>query len=150
MLKVIGLGNELRGDDGIGPHIIKKLNDIDRTVPLQLVNAGSDAFIILDYLRSKERMLLIDCANVNKKPGTVSLIDLNETTLAQLDQLISLHGFGFAEMYRMAQSLGQVAPCKVIAVQPKTIEFGQELSPEVQQAVPHIIKLVIEEANKDA
>ena len=44
MLIVIGLGNYLRGDDGIGPVIIQKLQEYPKSLQIKLVDAGSDAF----------------------------------------------------------------------------------------------------------
>ncbi len=148
MLKVIGLGSELRGDDGIGPHLINELNKQDIPVPLKLIDAGSDAFTILEHLTATEPLLIIDCARMGQTPGTISQFELNEVNLRQVDKAVSLHGFGFAEVYRLAQQLGPVVHCKVIAIEPQTVEFGQSLSEPVEEKVPELVNLVMEEACK--
>lgn len=150
MLKVIGLGNALRGDDCIGPHIIEVLKKIDIPVPIQLFDFGSDAFSLVEHLAGNEPLLIIDCAKLGKAPGTVLRFELNEQALKTIDQAISLHGFSFGEVYRMAQAIGQVAPCRVIGIEPKALVFGTGLSEEVNQSVDTIINLVIEEAKKHA
>ena len=64
MLKVIGLGNILRGDDGIGPAIIQNLEQSGNSFQIRPIDAGSDAFTVLDHLLGSEPVLIIDCARM--------------------------------------------------------------------------------------
>ena len=64
MLKVISLGNSLRGDDGIGPHIIENLATRGDQDHYELCDAGSDPFDILEKLLQPEPVLVIDCARI--------------------------------------------------------------------------------------
>jgi len=150
MLNVIGIGNTLRGDDGIGPDIIQRLKNKTLPVPLTLADVGSDAFSLLEYLIGKEPLLIIDCAKMGKEPGTVCKFTLNEGTIHTLDEAVSLHGMSFGEMYRLAQSLGPVCECTLIGVEPEQIEFGESLSAVVKKQIPVIMNLVIEEAKNYA
>lgn len=148
MLKVISLGNTLRGDDSVGPVVVDQLRNIDLPIPLTLIDAGSDAFTILEHLIEEDPVLIIDCAKMGKEPGQVKKINIDETAIQTIDKSISLHSFGFGEVYQMAKEIGDVAECKLIGVEPKSIEFGQELSDEVKASIPSIVNMVIEEANK--
>ncbi len=150
MLNVIGIGNILRGDDGIGPDIIQRLKNKPLPVPLTLADVGSDAFSLLEYLIGKEPLLIIDCAKMGREPGTVQKFNLNENTVKSIDKTVSLHGMSLGEVYRMAGSLGAVANCTLIGVEPEQIEFGQPLSPAVEKQIPMIINLIIEEAKQYA
>jgi len=150
MLKVIGLGNALRGDDSIGPYIIEKLSEKENPVPLTLIDAGSDAFTLLEHLILDDPILILDCADMGKAPGEIVSFTLNDATIKAVESAVSLHGFGFGEVYNMAKSLGKMAECKIIGIQPKEIEFNCGLSKEVEAAVPQIINLVMEEAKKHA
>jgi len=144
-MKIIALGNRLRGDDAIGPVVLDALKNKDLTFPLQLIEAGSDAFTLLEHLSGQEPIIIVDSARMGQKAGTVKIFDINEN-FKMTDNLISLHGFSFAEVLTMANNLGTVAPCKIIGVQPENIEFGQPLSKSVKEAVPKILNLIIEEA----
>ncbi len=146
MLKIIGLGNILRGDDGIGPTIINLLAESNSAKDLLIINAESDTFLLLEHLIEQEPILIIDCAKMGMTPGSVKKFEINETTILQVDKLISLHGFGFGEIYNMALKIGDPAPCKIIGVEPKSIEFNTQLSDEVKDSIPQIINLVNEEA----
>jgi hydrogenase maturation protease len=148
MLKIIGIGNTLRGDDGIGPYIINELRKEKLPEAVQLFDIGSDAFAVIDHLISEHPVLIIDCAQMNKNPGEVVKFNVEEKTLSILENAISLHGFGFTDVYKMAKKLNDNIQCTIVGVQPKLIEFNSDLSEEVKNSIPSIIKLVMEETNK--
>ncbi len=150
MLKIISLGNEWRGDDSIGPYLLKKLEELCFPVPIQLINAGTDAFQLLDHLMGNEPLLIIDCAQMGKSAGTVCKFHLTEANIHSVDNAISLHGFSFGEMWRMAGRLGDVAPCTILGIEPEQIEFGKPLSEAVQAHIPQAMQLLQEEINQYA
>ena len=59
-------------------------------------------------------------------------------------------GMGFADIYKIAAALGTPAPCKIIAVEPKQLNFNAHLSGEVEKSIPEIIKLVMMETKRYA
>ena len=148
MLKIIGIGNTLRGDDGIGPYIINELKNAKLPEAVQLLDIGSDAFSVIDHLISEYPVLVIDCAQMDKRPGEIVIFEVQEKNLSILEKAISLHGFGFADVYKMAKILNDNIQCTIIGVQPKLLRFNSDLSEEVKKSIPSIIKLVIEETNK--
>ena len=144
MLKVIGLGNILRGDDGIGPLVLEKLGE-QADPSLQLIDAGSDAFILLEHLIGTYPLLVVDCAQLNKQPGSICMFNVSDARLRENIASVSLHNFGFAGILRLAREIGPVASCKIIGVQPKTIAFNEQLSDEVRASIPKIIELINQE-----
>ena len=150
MLNVIGLGNFLKGDDAIGPVIIEKLSKSFNESELNLVDAGADAISVLDYLIGKDPVVIIDCAKMGKEHGDVIEFDLSEANIVQVHNTFSLHGFSFGDIYNMATQMGPVAPCKIIGVEPKHINFNEDLSTEVEASIPKIINIVTTEAQNYA
>ena len=148
MLKVISLGNELRGDDSIGPAVVNELRTMDLPEPVMLIDAGADAFTVLEHLMADDPILLIDCAQMGKKPGEVIKFKVDNSNINTFEKSISLHGFSFGEMFKMAKQFGQMPNCSIIGIEPKSIEFGQKLSDEVKHSLPSIINMVIEEAKQ--
>ena len=140
MLKVIGIGNALRGDDAIGPLVIEKLIEDNNGLPAEFIDLGADAFTMLEHLMGQDPLLIIDCAKMGKKPGEIKMFDVNEASIMETSKVVSLHGFGFADVYRMAREMGEVAHCKIIGVEPKSIEFDTQLSEEIKKSVPKILK----------
>lgn len=148
MLKVIGIGNTLRGDDGIGPAVIKELKKIKIPDCIQLLDIGSDALSILDHFEKEQRLIIIDCANMDKSPGDVIKFEMKDSNLPILDKAISIHGFGFSEVFNIASNLYKDIKCTVIGIQPKALEFNTGLSEEIKSKIPSIIKMVVKETNK--
>ena len=145
MLKVISLGNELRGDDSIGPAVISELRAMNLPESVTLIDAGSDAFIVLEHLMADDPILLVDCAQMGKQPGEVIKFKIDDSNIKSFEKSISLHGFSFGEVFKMAEQFSPIPDCSIIGIEPKTIEFGQKLSVEVEQSLPSIINMVIEE-----
>jgi hydrogenase maturation protease len=150
MLKVLGLGNLLRGDDSVGPLVIEKLKQLNLKLPLTLYDLGVDSFSVLEHLLDPIPIIIIDCAKMGKKPGAVVQFHLEETNVNVVDQAISLHSLGFFNIYQMAKSIGTVADCRIIGVEPKSIEYNTALSREVEKSVPQIIEMIIKEAKQYA
>ena len=150
MIKIISLGNTLRGDDGIGPAVLQELSKMNLGGNFELIDAGSDAFILLDHLTQKEPILLIDCAKMGENPGKFVVFPVEKSNFEALSNAIAIHGFSFAEIYKMAVMLGKAAPCTIIGIEPKTIAFNEPLSDEVKNSIPHIINYIIGEANSHA
>lgn len=149
MLKVISLGNELRGDDSIGPVVMNELRTMNLQEPVILINAGADAFTVLEHLIAEDPVIIIDCAQMDKQPGDVVIFKIDDSNINTFENSISLHGFSFGEVFKMVEQFGQIADCTIIGVEPKSIEFGQKLSDEVKRSLPSIINMVIEEAKKN-
>jgi len=150
MLKVIGLGNILRGDDGIGPVIIRALEKRKIPDPVQLCDAGSDAFIILDHLLGTDPVLIIDCARLGEKPGTIQKIITKDIDLIPKEVGMSLHGYSLTEVWQLARSMGAENDLTIIGIEPEKIQFNSGLSEVVKKGIPTIIKMVEEEAKKYA
>lgn len=150
MLNVIGLGNFLKGDDAIGPVVIEKLGKSFDETDLNLIDAGADAISVLDYLIGKDPVVIIDCAKMGRNPGDVVEFDVTDANLSQVYNTFSLHGFSFGDVYKMAAQMGPVAHCKIIGVEPKHINFNENLSNEVEASIPKIINIVKMEAKNYA
>lgn len=150
MLKILGMGNLLRGDDAIGSIIISELEKKILPLPVELIDIGSDVFSLLQHLVNNDPMLIIDCAKMGKLPGQVIKFNIEDTDFKNKDEAITLHGFSFAEIYKMAGMLGRNAKTDIIGIEPGSLAFNNQLSKEVNQSIPLIIQMVIEEIKKYA
>jgi hydrogenase maturation protease len=144
MLKVIALGNTLRGDDGVGPAVIDTLTGMEAPEMI-LIDLGSNAFDLLFHLNRPEPIVLIDCAQMGIEPGGIRRMTVDAKILQHVDRFISLHGFSFSEIYGMAAGIGTTAPCRLIAIEPDSVEFGSGLSPVVRESIPSVVRMIFEE-----
>ena len=150
MLKIISLGNELRSDDGIGPRVVEHVKDIKHPIPITFINAGADAFILLEHLVEPEPIILVDCAQMGKEPGSIVKFEINDANLNQANNAISLHGFSLAEVIGLAKTVKEIAPCTVIGIEPESIEMGEQLSETVKKSFHSVVNLVLEEIEEYA
>jgi hydrogenase maturation protease len=147
MLKVVALGNILRGDDGIGIVVLDELKK-EEMPGIQLLDIGADAFSLLEHFMGSDPIIIIDCARMNKLPGEVVKFQIDQANLSRADDIVSLHGFSLAETYQMAQKMGDVAECHIIGIEPKIVDFNATISSVVKNSIPLIINMVKEEVQK--
>ena len=146
MIRIIGLGNPMRNDDGIGPAVIQELlrNGFDDN----LIDYGIDAFSVLQNLLHDETIIIVDCADMGLAPGSIRTFSVDQARLNKIDRFVSLHGYRFAEIYNLARKMGANPRCIVVGVQPASLGFNDKLSPEVQKAVPRLLQIITRELKK--
>jgi len=143
---VLGLGNPLRGDDGIGPAVIAALRQVELPSKVELLDGGTAGLSLLSAIAGRQRLLVVDAADMGRPAGTVLCLRPGEVSLERVEAPISPHQLGLVETLDLAGQLG-LAPhmVQIFAVQPGQIGWGQELSPEVQACLPQIVADVLVE-----
>lgn len=139
---VLGLGNLLLADEGIGVHVAHALmakGVPDTTTVLDIGTAILDA---LPALESAENVIIVDAMKANGLPGTVYRIGLNECV--QKEYVASMHGFDIARALALTQRVG-TPTITVIGIEPECIEWSMQLSPNVAASIPMVIKAVEKE-----
>ncbi len=146
---VLGLGNTLLADDGVGIHIIRSLAQDPMTPPCLLpVDGGTLGFRLLDQIARAQAVLIIDAAQLGAPAGTVRLLDRQQLALhVQRSGRLSAHEAGLADLLTLARLEG-FAPryLALLGIQPQTIDWGQTLSPQVARAAPLACQLAVQTA----
>ncbi len=147
-IAVIGVGNLLMGDDGIGIHVIGELEKRDYPPNIEIYDAMMNAFLVLECLDKKDVGIIVDAYHGGESPGRVHIVSLNSNELDKYteDFYLSLHDFKFLDALRSAKQAYQL-PKKIvlIGVEPDWLQPTMELSPRIRKAVPEIIKKIEEE-----
>ena len=141
---VIGIGNPLQGDDGVGMRAVKSLEGClpPKVTLVEGMIHGPD---LLPFLEGKEKAVFIDAIDAGEEPGAVFRFSPRDVRQERAVS-VSLHDFGLYELIGAARLLDQCPDdIVVIAVQVKSLEVGTGLSPEVERALPHVRRLVLEE-----
>ena len=131
---IVGVGNELRGDDGAGVVVADRLAG---RVPWLVLDAGMAPENFLGKLLDgrPESVVLIDAAAVGAPPGTVLLLGREDLTEASP----GTHGPSLLPVLEWLDEAG-VAPCAVLGIQPQRGDFGRGLSQAVGAAVERIVQ----------
>jgi hydrogenase maturation protease len=146
---IIGLGNPLRGDDGIGPEVVRRLRRRLGGYPeVRLVESGGADLTELLVCEGCSRIIVIDAAWLRRKPGTwIRLPDATSTLRADPEAVGLGHGMGLAEAMTMLSLLGvRLPPVVVYAVQVGRLGWGEGLSPPVRRVAGRVADAVLQEA----
>jgi len=141
---VVGVGNLLLKDEGIGIHAVKALQEIDLPTDVKLIDGGTSPDLIA-YTRAGDKLIIVDAARAGGEPGTIYRFK-PEDLAAERASLASAHEMGVVENLKLISLTGnEPGEIVIIGIEPGEIEFGTELSPELQQKVPEIVKVVLKE-----
>ena len=146
---ILGLGNPLRGDDGIGLRVIEALNRRGLPEGAAALDAGTGGLDLLQILEGWERAIIIDAADVGREPGQFVRFTPDEARFVGSQDAMSPHNAGLAEVLALADAVGQPLPEMVIfGVQPARIGWGEGLSKAVEATLPALVDAVFDEINK--
>jgi hydrogenase maturation protease len=146
---VLGLGNPLRGDDGIGPRVVEALNHRGLPEGATALDAGTGGLDLLQILEGWERAIIIDAADIGRRPGQFARFTPDEARFVGSQDATSLHNAGLAEVLALADAVGQPLPELVIfGVQPEKVGWGEGVSEAVEAALPALVDAVFDEINK--
>jgi len=146
---VLGVGNPILQDDGVGLHVIEALRQ-QLTNPLVTVEtAFTGGMNLLDMIRGYEKVILIDAVKQNdSEPGEVKRFLLSDFHSVHS---CNPHDVSLSEALDLAEQLGEKhLPLKIILIGitvKNTYEFGEHLSNEVSSAIPTAVNLILEELN---
>jgi hydrogenase maturation protease len=132
---IIGLGNVLLTDDGVGVHAIRQLQQ-DPPQGIILAEVGTALLDTLDLLESVDLVVAIDAVQAGGAPGSVHCFDLAD---ADIRQGLSLHDFGIAAAVQSLPAEARPA-VTILGVEPAVLDYGMQLSPAVQAALPHVVR----------
>lgn len=137
---IIGLGNLLLGDEGIGVHAMRQLEADYRFEPaVRLVDGGTSGLDLLPLLKDQQRLLMIDALVSNQPPGSIHVIR-NGAIKTALTEKVSLHHLGLADLLALAELLDDIPPeIVLIGIVPERTEMELRLSGCLRERLPDLI-----------
>lgn len=134
---VLGIGNVLMGDEGVGVHAIEYLQRESWPADVELVDGGTGGFHLLDYLSAKEPLVMIDATFDGKPVGTVTT--LRPKYARDFPRALSAHDIGLRDLVEAAQLTGALPDVHLITVSIGIIRpMEMVLSPMVEAALPAV------------
>jgi len=148
-IRIIGCGNPLASDDGVGAYIIGKLKKLNLPQNVEAVEAGSDPLGLLDLIQSAEKVIIVDAVKGPGPPGKI--YRLKPQDLENSGKSISLHRLEVNQIIKLGQKLFPDRTAEeiiIIGVEAEDLTpFKMGLSEPVKKAVPQIIEAVLKEIN---
>jgi len=143
---VLGVGNVLLKDEGIGVHVARALQEMipDRRSELEIIDGGTspDAFLLLNGVH---KLIIVDAIKAGGTPGKV--YRFHHDDIRSSDSIsLSVHQVGVLDsLQMMAVSGSQPEEVVIIGIEPAEIGWGLELSASLSRRMPQIIKVVVDE-----
>lgn len=138
---ILGVGNLLMGDEGVGVVAIWRLEEAGLAAQADLVDGGTGGFHLLGYFRGRSHIILIDAASDGQPPGTVTLIQPQFAS----DYPVSLtaHDIGLKDLIETAAILGDLPRVDLITVSVGALSsLTMDLSEPVAAALSGVQSLV--------
>jgi hydrogenase maturation protease len=149
---ILGIGNPILRDDGVGVHVAEELKKHIRKPGVTIDSAFTGGMNLLDLMVDHDRAILIDAVKMeNKKLGEVGLFELGEISAFHT---CNPHDVSLPQAIDLAKRLGEnriPTDIKIVGINIGELgcEFGEELSSEIEKAIPKAVELVKKEVESD-
>ena len=143
-LLVLGIGNVLMGDEGVGVHVVRHVEKEGVPDGVELLDGGTGSFLLLDPMQLARKVILIDATLDENPPGTVRRLVPRFST--DYPRTLAAHDIGLKDLLDTFYLLGQKVDVVLFAVSIAPLqELGLEMSPDLAARVPEIAAMVKEE-----
>jgi len=138
---VLGLGNLLMQDEGVGIHALRLLQETTSFEPeIELVDGGTTGLELLDFFEEGRKVLMIDAMTFDAEPGTIGKV-VGDDILAKLNTKMSLHHLGLSDVLGLVKLLDrEPSELVLIGVQPGSMELEMGLSETLQAVLPKVVE----------
>ena len=140
---IIGIGNLLLMDEGIGIHVINELEKHKLPENVDIYDGGTGGFKLIDLMHEAKRVIFIDAVETGKAPGTITTFTSKDVRSIYPKKKYSLHDTNLLEVITMAELLEVPPQIEIVGIQPKTINYGLTPSKELTDSMPDIINTVL-------
>ncbi|MFW6017877.1 MAG: hydrogenase maturation protease [Halapricum sp.] len=144
---VVGVGNPIMSDDGLGEHVIEALRERGLPDGVVAAHAGTTAFFALEAMSGADYAVIVDAVALEgAEPGSIHRYHYREGSFDGSPPEVLMHDFSFSDALEAGSATYDLpAELLVIGVQPADVGPGTELSDAVAERVPDVIEAVREE-----
>jgi hydrogenase maturation protease len=137
---VLGIGNILLNDEGVGIHVVSQLEKEGFT-GADLMDGGTGGFHLLGFIQSYSTVIVVDAALDQFPAGHVKV--LHPKYAKDFPTQLSAHEIGLKDLLDAAFLLGNMPKIYLVAISIKDFQdMGMELTPEIEAAIPEAVKQV--------
>jgi hydrogenase maturation protease len=141
---VVGIGNVLLRDEGVGCHVAQALEGVP--LPDAEVIDGGTCPDLLQLVADADKLVIVDAVRGGGVPGQIYRFRPEDIEMEN-KRVLSLHDIDLIDNLKLAQLRCNVGETVIIGVEPRELGWGLELSPELEEKMPQIIDVVLDELN---
>jgi len=138
---VMGIGNLLMGDEGVGVHVARRLAREPFPPHVDVLDGGTGGFHLLEPLTSHDPVILVDATTDGRTAGTVSVIEPRYAS--DFPPTLTAHDIGLRDLIVSAAMLNKLPRVRLVTVSIDEMQpMELALSPAVEAAVPRVVEQV--------
>jgi hydrogenase maturation protease len=148
---IVGVGNVLLSDEGVGIHAVRALREREISMPchVRIFELGTRGLEILEAVQGFGKAIIIDAVKSGAHPGSIRRWELGELLDTSARRMVNLHEIDLLAALKIGRATARLPDeVVIIGVEPKILSPGLELSPEVKGKMQELIELVLKESSK--
>jgi hydrogenase maturation protease len=142
---VLGLGNLLRSDEGVGIHVVRELSKRQLPEIVEIVDGGTLGAELIGFIQGRKKVFLVDAMKADAPPGSVLRVPFEELNPV-MTRSMSVHGAGVGELLYCCGNLITRSEIVIYGIVPKLVDrWSMNLTAVVQSRIPSIVFLILDE-----
>lgn len=142
---VLGVGNLLLSDEGVGIHVAQQLQKMSLSSTVEIIDGGTGGFELISHFSGREKVVIIDAVDGDDEPGKILRFTPDDLNIAWRPSL-SAHQTGIEGLLHFSRELSPQPEIVIIGVIPKeTRRLSTSLSKTVKKQIPNIVDAVLKE-----
>jgi len=145
---VLGIGNTLLTDEGIGVHVLQALeSELAHWPDVTLLDGGTLSFTLAGPIEEADALIVVDAANIKTRPGEWTLLRGEEMdAFLMSNRKASVHEVGLTDLRAIALLAGHWPERRaMLAIRPDVIDWGEQPTPAVAAAIPPACAAIVEQ-----
>ncbi|WP_027185046.1 NiFeSe hydrogenase maturation protease [Desulfovibrio inopinatus] len=143
-LLVLGIGNLLLSDEGVGVHAVKALMEERWPDDVDLLEGGTFTQDIFYIFKNYEKLLVLDCVRGSNGPGTIYRLS-EDDIIKDESQNLSVHDIDMLDSLRMAELMGHKPQMRVVGMEPLKIDWDMEMTDPIKKVFPEFLEIIRQE-----
>ena len=140
---VLGIGNYLMGDEGVGVHFINRIEEPKFPDKISFIDGGTGGFTLIPYIENHKQVIIVDATMDGKEEGTITLLKpkfSNDFPIA-----LSGHNFGLKDMVEILTMFGTMPEIYLYTITISKMEpMFMQLSPKVDAAIAKVTEQILQ------
>jgi len=144
-ITIMGVGNVLLSDEGLGVRFLKELEQENLPDNVEILEGGTAGLELIHLIQETDFLIIIDAVNAKSEPGAIFRFRPDDMKVYPEMFEVSFHQVGILEVLTMAKILGSAPQTLIYGVQPKSLEWGLEVTDEIKKTFPGLKNLILKE-----
>jgi hydrogenase maturation protease len=144
---ILGIGNLLKSDDGLGVHIIRYIEESGAVLPdgIELLDGGTAGFDLLGLIENYDKIVIVDALRADDTPG--SIYRFAPEHAVETRSRYSLHEVGIMEVIRLLKIMDRNPEIEFVGIVPENINDDEiNISPAVRNSIPRAVEVILDAA----